>query len=211
MDGDIADIPHFLELRDRHDAVLMVDEAHSLGVLGQRGGGVREHFGLSGRDVDLWMGTLSKALASCGGYIAAGGEMVEYLKYTVPGFMFSVGISPPAAASALAALNRMQEEPDRVQRARARAHQFGERGRAHGLNTGASGGTAIVPVIVGDARRTIALAGALFARRINVQPVLPPAVGEATSRLRFFITADHSEEQIIQAVDAVARELARLA
>ncbi len=210
MDGDIAELPRFVELRCRHNAILMVDEAHSVGVLGRHGGGAREHFGLSGSDVDLWMGTLSKALASCGGYVAGNGAILEYLRYTLPGFIYSVGISPPAAAAAITALRRMQEEPQRVALLKARAQLFLDCARARGLDTGSSGGTAIVPILVGDPLRSIALANALFARGINVQPVLPPAVGEATARLRFFITSAHSEEQIRQTVDAVAEELARL-
>ena len=210
MDGDIADLPRFIELRGRHNAMLMVDEAHSLGVLGRHGGGVREHFGLSGRDVDLWMGTLSKALASGGGYVAGNGAVMEYLRYTMPGFIYSVGISPPAAAAALAALRRMREEPSRIAMLQARARLFLARARQKGLDTGSSEGTAIVPVMVGDSMQSIALANALFARGINVQPVLAPAVSEATARLRFFITSAHSEAQICQAVDAVAEELTRL-
>ena len=104
MDGDVPEVPRFVEIKRRHRAFLMVDEAHSLGVLGCGGRGIQEHFSLAGNDVDIWMGTLSKALASCGGYIAGERALVEHLKCAAPGFVYSVGMPPPAAAAALAAL-----------------------------------------------------------------------------------------------------------
>jgi 8-amino-7-oxononanoate synthase len=104
MDGDFPDLPRFVELRQRHKILLMVDEAHSFGVMGTHGYGLREHFGLAGSDVDIWMGTLSKSLASCGGYIAGCGALVLNLKFNAPGFVFSVGLPPGNAAAALAAL-----------------------------------------------------------------------------------------------------------
>jgi 8-amino-7-oxononanoate synthase len=210
MDGDIPELPRFVELRNRHRAFLMIDEAHSIGVLGERGLGIREHFGLKGSDADLWMGTLSKTFASCGGYVAAGKDVVEYLKYSAPGFLYSVGISPPNAAAALAALEVMRREPERVATVRARAKLFLDLARERKLDTGLSAGTAVVPIIIGDSMRSIALANALLDRGVNVQPVLYPAVAEKASRLRFFITSAHSEEQIRYSVDAIASELARL-
>jgi len=106
MDGDLPDLPEFIRLKKKIQAMLMVDEAHSLGVLGKTGRGLGEHFGVDRLDVDIWMGTLSKALASCGGYIAGTSEWVEYLKYTVPGFVYSVGLPPASAAAAGEALRR---------------------------------------------------------------------------------------------------------
>src|SRR6202040_4157554 len=94
MDGDVPDLPRFVEIKRRHRAFLMVDEAHSLGVLGRSGRGIQEHFGLRGSDVDIWMGTLSKALASCGGYIAGSQALIQNLKFNAPGFVFSVGLPP---------------------------------------------------------------------------------------------------------------------
>jgi len=104
MDGDFPELPRFVELREKHKTLLLVDEAHSLGTMGATGRGIGEHWSVERADVDLWMGTLSKSLASCGGYIAGSAELVEYLKYTAPGFVYSVGLSPPNAAAALAAL-----------------------------------------------------------------------------------------------------------
>src|SRR5262249_42282496 len=115
MDGDFPDLPRFIEIKHRHRAFLMVDEAHSLGTLGRGGLGIQEHFGLSGSDVDIWMGTLSKALASCGGYIAGESALIEHLKCAAPGFVYSVGMAPPTAAAALAALRLLRTEPWRAQ------------------------------------------------------------------------------------------------
>jgi len=104
MDGDISDLPKFVDVKNRHRAMLMIDEAHSLGVLGASGRGSGEYFDVDRRDVEIWMGTLSKALGSCGGYISGCKALIDYLRYTMPGFVFATGISPPAAAAALAAI-----------------------------------------------------------------------------------------------------------
>ncbi len=104
MDGDVPNLPAFVELAERHNCWILVDEAHSLGVLGRRGFGIAEHFGVDPESVDLWMGTLSKTLASAGGYIAGRKKLIEYLKYSAPGFVYSVGMPPPVAAAAHAAL-----------------------------------------------------------------------------------------------------------
>ena len=210
MDGDFPDIPRFIELRNKHKSYLMIDEAHSLGILGKNGGGVRELFGLKGSDADIWMGTLSKTLASCGGYIAGCADLIMYLKYSAPGFLYSVGIPSANAAAALAALKIMQSEPNRVATLRSRAKLFLELAHQNGLNTGHANETAIVPIIIGDSMKCIALSNALFERGINVQPVLYPVVSENASRLRFFLTSIHTEDHIRQTVEAVAQELQRL-
>ena len=113
MDGDFPDLPRFIEVKKRHKALLMIDEAHSLGVLGHHGAGIGEHFDVNRSDVDIWMGTMSKALGSCGGYIAGSRALVEFLKYTAPGFVFSVGLPAAAAAAALASI-RILEDPTRA-------------------------------------------------------------------------------------------------
>ena len=210
MDGDFPELPRFLELRKKHKTLLLVDEAHSLGTIGATGRGIGEHWGVARSDVDLWMGTLSKSLASCGGYIAGSTELVEYLKYTAPGFVYSVGLSPPSAAAALAALTVLQREPRRVARLRELATLFLELARERGLDTGSAAGTPVVPVIVGSSVKALRLSRALFDRGINVQPILPPAVPDRSARLRFFITTNHSEAQIRATVSAVADELAKL-
>ena len=203
-DGDVPDLARFVTVKKRHEAWLMVDEAHSIGVLGATGRGLAEHAGVSPRAVDLWMGTLSKSLASVGGYIGARHEIVEYLKYTAPGFVFSVGMAPSNAAAALEALRILRREPDRVARLHQNAKHFLDLAKAHGLNTGSSAGTPIVPVILGDSVRAVRLSQQLLEHGINVQPMVAPAVSDAAARLRFFIASTHLPEQIRSTVETVA-------
>lgn len=204
MDGDVPDLPRFLDIKRRHRAWLMVDEAHSFGVLGERGLGLREHFGIDSRDVDIWMGTLSKSLAGCGGYIAGCRELVETLRYLAPGFLYSVGLPAQVAAPSLAALEIMQQEPERVARLHEISRYFLEQARARGFDTGSSIGAAVVPVIVGSSPLAARLSHELFEQGFNVQPILHPAVPEKSARLRFFLSCDHTREQIDQTLDALA-------
>ncbi len=210
MDGDFPDLARFVEVKQRHRAMLLVDEAHSLGTLGRTGRGIGEHAGVPRHSVDLWMGTLSKSLASCGGYIAGSVALIEYLKYTAPGFVYSVGLSPANAAAALAALELLEHEPKRVSRLRELSELFVSLARARGLNVGRSAGTPVIPIIVGNSIKCLLLSRFLFERGINVQPILHPAVPEHATRLRFFITTNHTEANIVAAVDAVGEGLARL-
>ncbi len=210
MDGDYPEIPKFVEVKQRHRALLMIDEAHSMGTMGNHGRGIGEHFGVAPSSVDLWMGTLSKSFGSCGGYIAGRRELVEYLKYTSPGFVYSVGIPPSNAAAALASLRLLEQEPQRVTQLQARARLFLQLAREQGLNTGLSNNTPVVPVIIGNSLHALRLSRQLFERGINVQPILYPAVEEQASRLRFFISCCHSEDQIRQAVAATAEELRKI-
>jgi 7-keto-8-aminopelargonate synthetase-like enzyme len=210
MDGDYPDLPRFLEVKNRHQVMLLVDEAHSVGTMGAGGHGLAEHFGLETADVEIKMGTISKAFGSCGGYIAGCQALVEYLKYTAPGFVYSVGLSPPNAAAALASLNLLQAQPDRVARVQANAQLFLDLARQRGLNTGYSNNTPVVPVIIGNSLQALQLSRRLFQRGVNVQPILYPAVEEQAARLRFFVTAVHTEAQIRSTVDAVAEELAAI-
>ncbi|WP_197527325.1 aminotransferase class I/II-fold pyridoxal phosphate-dependent enzyme [Pirellulimonas nuda] len=199
MDGDFCDIRKFVELKNEHQCNLYVDEAHSLGTMGERGLGMSEYADLSPGDVDIWMGTLSKGLGSSGGYIAGSAEMIRYLKYTAPGFVFSTGLSPPDTAAALKALQLLLAEPQRVERLRRNSELFLSLAKQAGLNTGMSGGTPIVPIITGNSILAIRLSRMMFARGVNVQPILHPAVEEERARLRFFINALHTEDQIRQA------------
>ena len=204
MDGDILDLPRLIDIVQRHGAYLMVDEAHSLGVLGASGSGIAEHFSVDPREVDVWMGTLSKTLSGCGGYIAASADIVEYLRCSVPGFVYSVGLSPPLAAASLAALGVMRAEPERVARLNANGQRFKAAAREAGLDTGTSIGSAIVPVIVGSSIGASRAADLLFRRGVNVQPILYPAVPERAARLRFFLSSLHTDAQIDQAVAETA-------
>jgi 8-amino-7-oxononanoate synthase len=207
MDGDICDLPGLIALKKRHGALLMVDEAHSIGVLGARGGGVGEHFGVHRGDVDVWMGTLSKSLASCGGYVAGRHELIEYFRYTLSGFIFSAGMSPPNAAAALAALHILREEPQRLAVLHERAAMFVRLARQAGVDVGTSAGTPVIPCITGDSVKALQLADTLFRNGVSVNPILYPAVKERLARLRFFVTAEHSAEDIESTVDLLARAL----
>src|SRR6202011_3129267 len=140
MDGDVPELAAFVAVARRHRAWLMVDEAHALGVLGPRGFGSADRAGIDPGEVDLWMGTLSKSLVSCGGYIAGRRELIDYLKRTAPGFVFSVGLVPSAAAAALAALEILEQEPERVRRVNERAALFLRLARDGGLDVGGSAG-----------------------------------------------------------------------
>jgi len=189
---------------------LMVDEAHSLGVMGATGKGIREHFGLAGDDVDMWMGTLSKTLSSCGGYIAGESALVEHLRFLAPGFLYSVGMPPAAAAASLAALRLLPQWGERVAALQARGQQFLQLARAAGLDTATSTGLAVIPVITGSSLKATLLSAALFRRGINAQPILYPAVPEKAARVRFFMSCQHTQEQIADTVRIVAEELALL-
>ncbi|NJK47853.1 aminotransferase class I/II-fold pyridoxal phosphate-dependent enzyme, partial [Candidatus Gracilibacteria bacterium] len=209
-DGDLAPLPEIVEVKKRHKTFLLVDEAHSIGVLGASGRGISEFFGVKAADVDLWMGTLSKSFASCGGYIAGCKEVVEYLKYTAPGFVFSVGMTPPNTAAALAAIRLLKIEPERVTSLCDRAKLFLELAQSKGLNTGTSRNSPIIPIIVGEPYKAVQLSQALGKCNINVQPMVYPSVPYNASRLRFFISCTHTEEQIKFTVDAIASEIAKL-
>ena len=209
-DGDVPDLRRFVEIKQRHDTLLMVDEAHSLGVLGATGRGVAEHAGVHPAAVDIWMGTLSKSLASCGGYIAGSRALVEYLKYTAPGFVYSVGIPPSNAAAALAALRKLIAEPERARTLRERSAFFLTRCKEEGLDTGASGGTPVIPVIVGDSLRAAKLSAMLLAAGVNVQPMVAPAVPNDRARLRFFVASTHTEAEIERTVRLVVEAMRTL-
>ncbi len=210
MDGDIPDLPRLIEVKKRHKAFLMIDEAHSVGVLGRRGRGIGEHFDVHPSDVDLWMGTLSKAFGSCGGYIAGSQALIQYLKYTAPGFVFSVGITPSNAAAALAAIQLLEDEPERVACLHERSRLFLELAKSWKMNTGNSKDSPVVPVILGNSLHCLEISQAMQRRGVNVQPILHPAVEEKAARMRFFITSNHTEDQVRYTVQALAEELMKL-
>lgn len=207
MDGDSPDLERFVEIKRRHQAWLMVDEAHSFGVMGKHGLGISEHSGVPSQDVDIWMGTLSKSLAGCGGYIAGCTALIDMLRYFAPGFLYSVGMPAQVAAPSLAALRLMREEPERIARLQEVSGYFLHQAQARGLNTGHSTGIAVVPVILGSSVLTARASDALFDKGINVQPILHPAVPEKSARLRFFMSCDHTKAQVDRTLDALMQAL----
>jgi 8-amino-7-oxononanoate synthase len=193
MDGDVPDVARLIELKKKYKALLMVDEAHSFGVIGNRGYGVSEYCGVSNRDIDIVMGTLSKSFGSCGGFIAGSQDLIDMLEFYAPGLvLYSAGISPPNAAAALAALRIMREEPERVQRVQANARLFVERANAADLDTGPSHDSAVVPVILRDSDLALRLVQRLSEDGISVHAMAYPVVPRDMVRLRFFITACHT-------------------
>lgn len=200
MDGDIADLPEFVRLRSKYGFWLMVDEAHALGVLGETGRGTFEHFGIDSSSVDIWMGTLSKTASSCGGYVAGSLPLIEILKAQAGGFVYSVGLAPSLASAAHASLLVLENEPERVASLRRNGQLFLQLAQQAGLDTGPSEGYSVVPVIVGDSLRAVQLSNDLLKAGVNALPIIYPAVQEGMARLRFFLTSDHTPEQIAQAV-----------
>ncbi|WP_369387666.1 aminotransferase class I/II-fold pyridoxal phosphate-dependent enzyme [Streptomyces sp. CG1] len=207
QDGDIPDLPRFIEVKKRHNAWLMVDEAHSIGVLGRTGRGIGEHWDVDRADVDLWMGTISKAIGSLGGYIAARQPVIQYLKFTCPLFIFSTGISPANTAAALEAFRVIRDEPERVARVQELSEFFREQARARGLDIGVSRASAVVPVILGSWDRAMWIANWMLERGVNVMPIGYPAVARDQCRLRFFINVDHREADLVRSLDLLGHAM----
>lgn len=210
MDGDGPDLGRLVDIKDRFDCWLMVDDAHALGILGKTGRGIFEMAGVDPKRVDIWLGTLSKTLVSCGGYVAGSRVLIDYLKLTAPGMVYSVGIPAPAAIAALTAVRLMQREPERVERLQANGQRFLRKAREARLDVGTSWGYAVIPVILGDSLRTIMLADRLLKRGYNAFPIVPPGVPEQSARLRFFISSEHTAEDIDNVVAATREELTEL-
>lgn len=197
MDGDYVPLPEMIEVARRHDAFVMVDEAHSFGVLGERGRGIRELFGLPGEAVDIWMGTLSKSLASHGGFIAGNRDFIQACRMSAPGMsLYAAGMTPATTAGTIEAMRVIAEEPERLHRLRVNSQRFLDGARCAGLNVGSAHGTPIIPVIIGSARKAVQAAVLLAEAGVNVNPIAYPAVAEHEARLRFFLSSEHTEDMI---------------
>lgn len=213
MDGDIARVPEYIDLKRRYGCLLMVDEAHSFGIIGATGQGVREHFGLrgdrgAGAEVDVWMGTLSKSLASCGGWVAGSKRLIQYLRFTAPGFVYSAGLTPANGQAALSSLRYMLAEPWRVEKLQANARFFCRAMAEAGVDVGvAAGESAVVPAITGNSLHAMLLSARLLDLGINVQPIVYPAVAESAARLRFFLSSTHTRAELALTAEAVGRSL----
>ncbi|MBQ6175348.1 MAG: aminotransferase class I/II-fold pyridoxal phosphate-dependent enzyme [Clostridia bacterium] len=203
MDGDIAPVPEFVAVKKEFGCFLMVDEAHSSCVLGEHGGGVDEYFGLAPDDIDIKMGTLSKGPGACGGYLAGSRALIEYLRYSLPGFVFSVGIAPPLAAAALTAIRLVRHEPSVMANLHRNIDFFVKNAKARGMNTCLAGGTAIIPILVGSDEDTLKLSTMMRDKGVFVPPAIYPAVPRGEGRLRFCVTSAHKPEQIEEALDAL--------
>ena len=202
MDGDIIDLPKVVELCEKYNAWLMMDEAHSIGVLGKTGRGIEEHFGL-GDVVDIKMGTLSKTIPSVGGYVAGKKDMIEYLRHASRAYIFSAALPPAQAAAAMESFKVILDEPWRLEKLQANTTQFITGLKSAGFDTMLTE-TAIVPVLCGDDERAYALTGAAQAKDLFVLPVVSPAVPNGLARLRATVTAAHATEDIAYALDVLA-------
>ncbi|MEI4474171.1 aminotransferase class I/II-fold pyridoxal phosphate-dependent enzyme [Frigidibacter sp. MR17.24] len=202
MDGDTPDLARFVEVKRRHDGWLMIDEAHSIGVLGATGRGLAEAQGIAPGEIDVTMGTLSKAFCAAGGFVAGPLPLIE-LMHTAPGFLYSVGLPAPSAAAATAALAALRAEPGRVRRLQALGSHLNATARAAGLDCGPAEGHAIVPVLIGDSARAVWASARLLERGFNVLPIIAPAVPDKAARLRIFLNADHLPDHVEALVGAI--------
>jgi 8-amino-7-oxononanoate synthase len=202
MDGDIAELPGIKSLCEQYGATLMVDEAHSLGVLGPTGVGIEEHFGLPPDTIDVKMGTFSKAIPSVGGYVAGSAEMITALKHKARGFIYSAAIPPASAAASVAALKLIREEPERVQRLQHNFGYFLGKLKAAGFDV-LSSQAAIVPIVCGTEEAATRLMMYCVHHGIFVQAILPPVVPVGLARLRATVTASHTIEDIDRGVDVL--------
>jgi glycine C-acetyltransferase/8-amino-7-oxononanoate synthase len=202
MDGDLADLPAICDLAEQYGAAVMVDEAHATGVLGAGGRGTVEHFQLEGR-VDIIVGTMSKALASVGGFVAGPHALADHLRLHARSFVFSAALPPAAVAAAHAALERIESDGELRARLWQNANKFRDGVNRLGYDTGRSE-TPIVPILLGN-RFDLYMVGALEAAGLFVCPVVPPGVRADQARLRAHVSAAHSEEDIQQALEILAR------
>jgi len=205
MDGDIADVPAFVAVKKKHGCFLMVDEAHSTCVIGKTGGGVDEYFGLEPGDVDIKMGTLSKGLGTCGGYLAGSKNLITYLRYNLPGFVFSVGISPPLAAATLQSIRSIRKNPQIMNDMNRNIDTFVAEAKKRNLDICLAGHSAIIPVLVGKDEDAFYLSNKMRENGVFVPPAVYPAVPKNKARLRFCVISEHKPEQIVQALDTLVR------
>ena len=210
MDGDYPDLPRFVEIKERFKAWLYVDEAHSIGTLGQTGRGIGEMYGVDRNDVDCWMGTLSKSFGSCGGFLAGKRSLIEFLRYTTPGFVFAAGMPPANVGAALGSLQMLKKNPHLVTQLQENSKLFLQLAQEAGIDTGIAMGTPIIPIICGHNSLALLLSEALYKRGINAQPILYPAVPQEETRVRIFMTASHTEQQIRDSVEILAEEWHRI-
>jgi glycine C-acetyltransferase len=203
MDGDIAPLPDLVEIAERHGAIMMVDDAHASGVLGRGGAGTVDHFGLHGR-VDIQVGTLSKAIGVLGGFIAGPHHLIEWLQNRGRPYLFSTSAPPAVVAACIAALDVIHDEPDRLERLRSNTELFKRGLKELGFDTGISE-TPITPVITGEEERTQTFARRLFEEGVFTPAIVFPTVARGRARVRTIVTADHTEQDLREALDVFGR------
>lgn len=212
MEGDIVKLPELVRLADKYDATIMIDDAHSIGVIGKNGSGTSSHFGLTGK-VDLIMGTFSKSLASLGGFIASDKDTINYIKHNSRSLIFSASMTPASAASVLAAIDIMVSEPERISHLWEITRYALKGFKEMGFDTGKSE-TPIIPLFIRDDIKALLLTKALLADGVFVNPVVSPAVRKKDSLIRYSLMATHTKEQVeisIEKITGAAKSLGILA
>ena len=208
MEGDLANLPEIVKLAKKYKANIFVDDAHGIGVMGKLGAGTADHFGLT-NDVDMIMGTFSKSLASIGGFVAADTDTINYLKHNARSLIFSASIAPANAASVIAAIDLIQQEPERIEKLWINTYYAMDRLNAAGFDIGHTV-TPIIPIYIRDNAKTFMLTKMLLEQGIFVNPIVTPAVSNESSLIRYSLMATHSIDQIDESIDkitAIAKKL----
>ncbi len=204
MDGDIAPLPDLVEVAEKHEAIMMIDDAHASGVLGKGGKGTVSHFELEPSRIDVQVGTLSKAIGVMGGFIAGREHLIQWLVNRGRPFLFSTSAPPAVTAACIAALDVMEQEPERIERVWERTRFFKRGLHEIGFDTGNSE-TPITPVIAGDEVKAVELSSLLWEERVFTPAIVYPTVPKGRARVRTIVTADHSEEDLSEALEAFER------
>lgn len=199
MEGDIVKLPEIVKLAEKYNGSIMVDDAHSLGVIGEKGSGTASHFGLTDK-VDLIMGTFSKSLASLGGFIAGDKDLIKYIKHNSRSLIFSASMTPASAAAVMAAMDIMESEPERIEHLWAVSNYARKAFQENGFDTGISE-TPIIPLLVRDDMKALIMTKQLLEMGVFVNPVLSPAVPEGRSLIRFSLMATHTYAQVDEAIE----------
>jgi glycine C-acetyltransferase len=204
MDGDIGPVGELAELAEKYGAIMMVDDAHASGVLGRNGRGSVDHFNAHGK-VDVQVGTLSKAIGALGGYVCGSRDLIDFLYHRARPFLFSTSHPPSVAATCIAAFDILENEPERIQRLWANTHYFKQQLEASGFDIGGrttpASETPIIPIILGDGRRTMDFSRELFAQGLMATGIAFPTVPEGKARIRIIMTSEHTREQLDQALE----------
>jgi glycine C-acetyltransferase len=203
MDGDIGPLPGLVDAAARYGAIMMIDDAHSSGVLGRNGRGTVDHFGLHGR-VQIQVGTLSKAIGVLGGYVCGSRDLIEYLYHRARPFLFSTSHPPAVTAACMAAFELLEQEPERIERLWDNTRYYKEMLRANGFDTGASE-TPITPIIVGEAKTAMDFSAALFEQGLWATGIGFPTVPRGKARIRTIVSAAHTREHLERAAGILAR------
>ncbi|MFO7622098.1 MAG: pyridoxal phosphate-dependent aminotransferase family protein [Bacteroidales bacterium] len=203
MEGDIIKLPELVNLSEKYNATIMLDDAHSIGVLGKKGAGTADHFGLTDK-VDLIMGTFSKSLASLGGFIASDDEIINFIKHNSRSLIFSASITPASAATVLAALDIMESEPERIQHLWDVTRYALKGFKEAGFDTGKSE-SPIIPLFIRDNIKALQLTQVLLTDGVFVNPVVSPAVPKEDSLIRYSLMATHTKEQVEESIDKITK------